>query len=348
MSNINKAYTWAIQTCNAPNVGYSQSYRNQQTVGGITYYDCSSFINYALIDGGFETPSYAPRYNAFTTYTMPAELIRLGFTEVDASGILLPGDIGLSSTHTEMCYKTGTQAGYGIFMGAHTSNAALQNQVSIGSSSGDAKYERSFPRIFRYGSGGATGYGYSIYVVAALCGNAWRESNINPSLEEVGGGGFGIFQWTGTRRDSLESYLSDMGLPNNSPDGQLMYLIHEDFWSGEYQGISSLQEFLTSTSTDIAMLTTAFMECWEIPGVPELEERIQHANQCYTYILEHADDESITTWVNENRYLTESEILNNAVLLYRFYSAGGGGGGFPTGKRSRMPVWMYSTRRFRY
>ena len=39
MPDINKSYSWAINTCNAPNVGYSQSYRNQQTVGGITYYD---------------------------------------------------------------------------------------------------------------------------------------------------------------------------------------------------------------------------------------------------------------------------------------------------------------------
>lgn len=51
MPDINKSYSWAIETCNAPNVGYSNAYRNQQTVGGITYYDCSSFINYALLAG---------------------------------------------------------------------------------------------------------------------------------------------------------------------------------------------------------------------------------------------------------------------------------------------------------
>ena len=39
MPNINQAYSWAVNTCNAPNVGYSQAYRNQQTIGGITYYD---------------------------------------------------------------------------------------------------------------------------------------------------------------------------------------------------------------------------------------------------------------------------------------------------------------------
>ena len=71
MGDINKAYTWAMQTCNAPDVGYSQTYRNQQTVNGITYYDCSSFINYALHAGGLLTPAYAPSNNAFTTYTEP-------------------------------------------------------------------------------------------------------------------------------------------------------------------------------------------------------------------------------------------------------------------------------------
>ena len=140
MLDINKAYSWAIQTCNANNVGYSQSYRNQQTVGGITYYDCSSFINYALLAGGFETPKYAPNHNAFTTATEANELIRLGFVEVDANGEYKAGDIGLSSGHTEMCYQGGQ--GKGIFMGAHTPNASLNNQVSIGSSTGDETYQR--------------------------------------------------------------------------------------------------------------------------------------------------------------------------------------------------------------
>ena len=54
MPDINRSYSWAINTCNADNVGYSQSYRNQKTVNGITYYDCSSFIWYALKAGNFD------------------------------------------------------------------------------------------------------------------------------------------------------------------------------------------------------------------------------------------------------------------------------------------------------
>lgn len=339
MPDINKAYTWAIQTCNAPKIGYSQSYRNQQTVGGVTYYDCSSFINYALLAGGFTTPSYAPKYNAFTTYTMPDELTRLGFTEVDASGEILPGDVGLSSTHTEMCYSGGVAEA--VFMGAHTANAPLTNQVSIGSSSGDASYKRSFPRLFRYGSG-ASGYGASVYVIAALAGNAWRESHINPTLQQLGGGAFGIFQWDGTRRVSLLSWLSDNGYESTDPNGQMQYLIVEGDWQGSYGGISSLDEFMQSDSTDIAMLTTAFCTCWERPGVPALDERIQFANKALEYIQDNANDTSITTWETEPMYyLSEVQALKNAVLMYRYYSAGGGGGGTIT-RKNGFKIWMYN------
>lgn len=228
MPSINGAYTWAVNCCNLPKVGYSQAYRNQQTVNGITYYDCSSFINYALLAGGFSTPQYAPNNNAFTTYDMEGVLQQLGFTRV-TDGVIKAGDIGVSDAHTEMCYKGGT--GKAVFMGAHGRNGiALVNQVSIGSSSGDPNYERTFPRIWRYGDGasGEAGYtwiiggeseyfedygdkqknnaaciysffyfkGWSLQAIAGFCGNVMQESKFNPALIEVGGTGHGLVQWT--------------------------------------------------------------------------------------------------------------------------------------------------------
>lgn len=343
--DINKSYSWAVQTCNADRVGYSQTYRNQQTVGGITYYDCSSFINYSLLAGGFETPNYAPSHNAFTTGSMANVLLQLGFKEIDSTGEYLAGDIGLSSSHTEMCYKGGT--GKGIFMGAHTSNAKLENQVSIGSSSGNKNYERSFTRLFRYGDGGASEYGVSIYVASALAGNAWQESTINPALYQVGGTAFGLFQWDGSRRDALLTWLSENGYSNTDADGQMRYLIIEDEWSGSFNGISSLTEFLQSESTDIEMLTEAFCTCWERAGKPELEKRFQYANDAYKFILENAQNTLISEWKTSDTYLSNASTLNNAVLMYRFYSAGGGGGGKPTPhSKSKMPVWMMIKRKY--
>lgn len=346
MPNINQAYSWAVNTCNAPNVGYSQAYRNQQTVGGITYYDCSSFIWYSLIAGGF--PCVEANNGStwpFVTYTMGPILLKMGFQKVDVNGQWLPGDVAVSYTHTEMVYNGGLASG--VCMGAHTNNAPLANQVSIGSSGGDPNYVSTparFPDLYRFGEGGASGYGYSLPVIAALCGNSWRESNINPGLEEKGNGiGFGLFQWSFERRTALENWLKENGYELTSPEGQLQYLIIEDEWQGSFGGISSLQEFFTSTSTDVPMLVEAFMKCWERPAESDPSQRVAWAKQCQDYILAHANDTSITAWVISNEYLTEAEILNNAVMMYRYLSSGGGGGG-TFRRENSLPVYMMILR----
>ena len=230
MPDINAAYTWAVNCCNLPNVGYSNIYRNKQTVNGITYYDCSSYINYALLAGGWSTPDYAPQNNAFTTYTMYDVLPQLGFVQVPGTD-LKPGDIGLSQTHTEMCYKGGVSGVSAVFMGAHTDNAPLANQVCIGSSGGNVDYANpNFTSFWRYGEGasGEVGYtwivggnseyfedygdkqknnaacifsyfyfkGWTINAIAGLCGNIMQESKFNPALIEIGGTGHGLVQWT--------------------------------------------------------------------------------------------------------------------------------------------------------
>lgn len=222
MPSIDASYTWAVTCCNLPNVGYNQDYRNQQTVNGITYYDCSSFINYALLAGGWSTPGYAPSNNAFTTGDMYSVLPELGFINVGVSGEVRPGDIGLSAVHTEMCYQGGVGFGSGIFMGAHGRNGILlPNQVSIGSSSGDTTaHWQGYTSLWRYGNGasGEVGYnwivgtdsqyfsdfgteqknnaaciysyfyfkGWTIQAIAGLCGNIMGESTFNPALLEQG------------------------------------------------------------------------------------------------------------------------------------------------------------------
>lgn len=157
--DINMAYQWAINTCNAPNIGYSQEHRNQETVSGITYYDCSSFIWYALIAGGFDCVTANGGSDwPFTTETMPTVLPQLGFQSTSLTGVWKPGDIGLSATHTEMVYTGGT--GQGICMGAHTWDATIDNQVSIGSHSGDTSYVSPSSRwssLWRYGEGATQG-----------------------------------------------------------------------------------------------------------------------------------------------------------------------------------------------
>lgn len=363
MNDINKAYQWSINTCNAPNVGYSQTYRNQQTVNGITYYDCSSFIWYALAAGGFPVETTSGSTWPFTTYSMGSVLTQMGFSQMIPSNVeWLPGDILVVNTatrqHTEMVYQEYKT------MGAHSANYALADQVSINTS--DA-LPASYEHLYRYGSG-AMGYGSSIYVVAAIAGNFWQESGINPGIWEglvVGSFdslniGYGLGQWTNTNGDTqgrlwqLYTWLTENGYALDSGDGQLAFLIHENVWysTGEAADYATLEDFLSSTSTDLTALTHAWNIGWEGIHDSSWDARVEYAQKCFDYIQAHANDTSINTWAAENAYLSETQRLNNAVMLYRYLSAGGGGGG-TAGKKIKLPVYMmlrnprlYNRRRF--
>lgn len=340
MPSIQDAYNWAVRTCNAANVGYSQAYRNQQTVNGITYYDCSSFINYALLAGGFSTPGYAPTANAFTTATMGNVLLSLGFSLV-TDGSLKPGDIGVSNNarqqHTEMVYKVSTDGKTALWMGAHTSSYPLDRQVSIGT----AWSALWFDNLYRYGGGASGGGGgatppaggISAYVVAAIAGNMWIESGINPAIwESLAVGtwtdllkGYGLGQWTNTggnthgRLYQLHTYLSEHGYADDSGDGQCHFIVYENYWTPKtgYSDYKNLNAFLHSTSTDIDELTHYWNYCWEGIKNSTWDERAQHAHECFDYINAHANDASITQWITGNRFLSVDERLNNAVMLFR-------------------------------
>lgn len=353
MPNMNIAYSWWINTCNAPNVGYSQAYRNQQTVNGITYYDCSSFIWYGLLAAGFDCVG-ANNGNTwpFTTSSMGPVLQRLGFTVGPPSsfGSAKIGDIVFHpGIHTEAVYQIENNGARMITMGAHTDGVVLENQVSI---NGFSQSYTEYPQLARLGAGGATAVGASLYVIAALCGNAWQESTINSGLHQVGGTAFGIFQWDGGRKQALLSWLTQNGYASDDPYGQMIYFIEEPgSWIANVEslnnGISTLREFLETDITDIHLLTRLFCDCWERPGVPALENRYARADQCYQYINDHAQDGTITEWVIGNRYLTEAESLNNAVMLYRTLAFGGGGGyteGNPPRLINKMKPWMLNRK----
>lgn len=351
MPDLNRMWQWAVNTCNAPNVGYSQKWRAQQVVNGITYYDCSSFDWYGLIAGEFPLSGYP-----FTTATMRAKLSEIGWNQVDINGEWKPCDIVWRPGHTEIVYQGGTASG--ICMGAHTSNAKLENQVSIGSSSGNPTYvstSANYTELWRYGEGGASGEGVNLAVVAAICGNFWQESTINPGIWQnltVGAPGYGLGQWTDNastdRRTRLFNWLDSNGYSRDSGSGQMKYFVEENYWT-PVSGVSygSLQQFLSTSDTDISDLTYAFKRCWEGNNDSTLQARIAAAEKCYTYIQQNLNNPNITDWVTGNRYLSEAERLNNAVMLYRSIgqASGGGGGGDTPGipgkqKPGDLPVWM--------
>lgn len=236
MPSIQTAWQWAVDTCNAPNVGYSQTYRDQQTVGGITYYDCSSFIWYALVAGGFPLSGYP-----FATATMVGELLQIGFTYADINGLWVAGDIVWRDGHCEMVYSGST--GYGITMGAHSSTLPLDDQVSINS---NPSYASSYTYLLRY-TGGSTGrqwyrdpsnHGsltqaqaennalclrdwfvantdWTLQAIAGMAANVEGESDFNPESMEnpsypiptPGADGLGLVQWTSVSGDPTNPLL---------------------------------------------------------------------------------------------------------------------------------------------
>ena len=116
--------------------------------------------------------------------------------------------------------------------------------------------------------------------ICALMGNITAESSWNPDAIEVGSGiGFGLCQWSFSRREQLEAY------------GTTLYHQCEFLWSeltGEnttttgasYQWIAdpadsvdngegfyfSNADFLNGTNGTLADLTKAFCYCWERPA----------------------------------------------------------------------------------
>lgn len=351
MPDINKSYAWSIATCNAPKVQYSQEANKRwgNTVNGITYYDCSSFIYFALKAGGFPVPS-----GSWYTGDMIPPILEMGFIEVPLTGEWKKGDIGWMRRgdhgHTEMVYEP-VGVGGGYCMGAHGRvNRAPDEQVSI---SDYVSYASRWDLLLRYGEGADGGYGYSFAVIASLCGNCWQESTINPTGVEVGGTGFGLFQWSNTatsdRRARFEAWCLENGYDKNDGYIQLQYLLEENFWIPKtgFTEFQSLSDWFNSTSTDIAYLTEAFMRCWEIPNeaYANLANRIEKANLCYQYYLNHANDTTIIEWKTTPNYLIEEDSLNNAILIFRYFSSGGGGGGTPTEENKHLPIWMYPKKK---
>lgn len=143
--NLSGFINWCITKCNAPNIGYSQQYREEQTVGGITYYDCSSFIWYGLAHNDFDIDATSHPTYAFSTLNMPEDLPKLGWAEIDKNGEWKQGDICWAQDHTEVVYEGGT--GQGRCMGAHSSSLPLPDQVSISSYTTQAS---RWDKIFRF------------------------------------------------------------------------------------------------------------------------------------------------------------------------------------------------------
>ena len=306
MASIQTAYEWAIEKCNAPNIGYSQANRMEKTVNGITYYDCSSFIWFALMTGGFDVvKANSGSTWAFTTGTMAKALKLLGFVKHATTQPWLPGDILIRTGHTEMAFDSNRT------MGAHSSKVPLDQQVSINSNPSTAS---SWLELWRYESGASTQWikgnryltigemqnnaqiiftyltnrGWTVNAVAGLLGNMQKESTINPgiwqNLSPNPSLGWGLVQWTPST--NFTDWATANGYANDDGDAQLKWIdevtVSFGQWIPTAQYPESFGEFKGSTMSP-EYLADCFLKNFERPAEIDQPERQRYARYWYDW-----------------------------------------------------------------
>lgn len=165
-------------------------------------------------------------------------------------------------------------------------------------------------------------------VIAAICGNFYQESTVNPGIWEnltVGAPGYGLGQWTDnaqvSRRTALFNWLSANGYAQDSGDGQLAFLIYENVWltagAAGPARFSSLSDFLSSTSTNLEMLTGEFMHSWEGIDDGTLPVRLEFAEIVLDRFLN--DSGNRWPWYTSNSYNSRVYAYRNSMRILDFF-----------------------------
>lgn len=169
----------------------------------------------------------------------------------------------------------------------------------------------------------------NLYVIAAICGNFYQESTVNPGIWEglqPGAPGYGLGQWTDNppqveRRTALFNWLSANGYPQDSGPGQLAFLVYEDLWIPslfQQSAYNTLSDFFDSTSTNLSDLTLEWMYHWE--GINDGTFNIR-LNAAQTFLAAFQNDDGTRArWQAGNFYLDLTTVAkDNALLIMDFF-----------------------------
>lgn len=171
-------------------------------------------------------------------------------------------------------------------------------------------------------------YVTNLRVVAAICGNFWQESTVNPGIWEnltpnITPGGYGLGQWTDNpgqnlwRRTDLFNYLETHGYANDSGEGQLEYLIYENTWVPSLfvqSSFNTLYDYLyNNNSTSLYDCVYEFMYHWE--GINDGTDGIRKTAADRYYNLFQNDPGTRQPWTSGNFYATQAQADNNALLI---------------------------------
>lgn len=99
---------------------------------------------------------------------------------------------------------------------------------------------------------------------AAVMGNMYAESGFNSDITEKGNSiGYGLAQWSFSRRTNLENFAKEKGIPVSDIPLQIEFLLRE--YNGSYK--SRLDKTVFKEGTDVAASTKAWMEIFEAPAL---------------------------------------------------------------------------------
>jgi peptidoglycan hydrolase-like protein with peptidoglycan-binding domain/predicted nucleotidyltransferase len=110
---------------------------------------------------------------------------------------------------------------------------------------------------------------------AAITGNLYQESNLNPSALNNKSGAFGLAQWYKTRFDGLKEFMSNKNMELSNPIGQLEYIWRELQTTENSAFIKFMEE------KNISGMVRTFAKKYERMGVFEanMSKRIKYAKQ---------------------------------------------------------------------
>jgi hypothetical protein len=168
----------------------------------------------------------------------------------------------------------------------------------------------------------------NLYVIAAICGNFWQESQINPGAWEnwtVGQPGYGLGQWTDNppvvmRRTALFDWLDANNYAHDSGPGQLAFLVHENLWIPtlfQQSAYNTLSDYFASTSTSLSDLVLEWMYHWEGIDDGSYNTRLTAATQILSDFQN--DDGARQPWTAVNSQISFRAARDNAMHIKDFF-----------------------------
>ena len=168
----------------------------------------------------------------------------------------------------------------------------------------------------------------NLYVIAAICGNFWQESQINPGAWEnwtVGQPGYGLGQWTDNppvvmRRTALFDWLDANSYSHDSGPGQLAFLVHENLWIPtlfQQSAYNTLSDYFATTSTSLSDLVLEWMYHWEGIDDGSYNTRLTAATQILADFQN--DDGTRQPWTAVNSQISFRAARDNAMHIKDFF-----------------------------